>query len=381
MAKSKEVAGKATEILDFKAQLEKQDKAFPMMQILDNDGNIVDEEGLKKAELSDEALVQLFKNMLLSRQLDIRSMKLAKQGRMGFFGPTAGQEASQMASSFAFKEEDFLYPGYRDIPEIVVKGWPIWKALLWSRGHQEGNVYTTEDGKPVNSWFPQIIIGAQYVEAAGTALAMKKRGKETVTYVYTGDGGSSQGDTYEGINFASAYKAPLIAFIQNNGYAISTPRHTQTAAKHLAAKGWAVGVPSIVVDGNDAIAMYLAAKEARAWAVAGNGPVVIETITNRLEPHSTAGDDPLRYRTQEELDDWWKKEPLLRMRKYLTTKGIWNEKKEEEYIAELDAHIDEQIKIADNIGKQKISTFIKNTLEVPGYAMKEQIAKFESEGK
>ncbi|MDR2977704.1 MAG: thiamine pyrophosphate-dependent dehydrogenase E1 component subunit alpha [Streptococcaceae bacterium] len=369
------------EILDFRKQINLQDTAFPMLQILDNNGKIVDEDGLKRAGLSDDELVQLFKNMLLSRQIDIRCMKLAKQGRMGFFGPTAGQEASQMASAFAFKEQDWLFPGYRDLPQIYSKGWPVWKGLLWSRGHQLGNEYTTDDGKPVNSWFPQIIIGAQYVEAAGVALGLKKKKQDAVAFVYTGDGGSSQGDTYEGLNFASSFKAPLVAFIQNNGYAISTPRKVQTAAQHLAAKGWAVGAPSIVVDGNDAIAMYLAAKEARAWAVAGNGPVVIETITDRLEPHSTAGDDPLRYRTQAEIDSWWKKEPLIRMRKFLTCKKLWDEKKENDYIAELDAMIDENVKKANGVEKQKISSFIKNTLEVPGQVMTEQIKKFESEGK
>lgn len=369
------------QILDFKAQLELQDTTFPMLQILNEEGKIVDEDGLKRAGLSDEKLVELFKSMLFARQVDIRSMKLAKQGRMGFFGPHAGQEASQMASSFAFTDEDWLFPGYRDLPQIYAKGWPIWKGLLWSRGHQLGNEYTTDDGKPVNSWFPQIIIGAQYVEAAGVALGLKKRKKDAVAFVYTGDGGSSQGDTYEGINFAGAYKAPLVAFIQNNGYAISTPRSLQSAAPHLAAKGWAAGAPSIVVDGMDAIAMYLASKEARAWAVAGNGPVVIEAITNRLEPHSTAGDDPLRYRTKEDIEAWWKKEPLVRMRNFLTEKGLWDTKKEEAYIAELDAGIDADIKKANNVEKQKISSFIKNTLEVPSQAMAEQIAKFESEGK
>lgn len=372
---------KSSKILDFKAQLELQESVFPMLQILNEEGKIVDEEGLKRANLSNEEMIQLFKNMLFSRQIDVRCMKLAKQGRMGFFGPTAGQEASQMASAFAFREQDWLFPGYRDLPQIYSKGWPIWKGLLWSRGHQLGNEYTTEEGKTVNSWFPQIIIGAQYIQAAGVALGMKKKNEDAVAFVYTGDGGSSQGDTYEGINFAAAYKAPLIAYIQNNGFAISTPRDLQTAASHLAAKGWAAGVPSIVVDGNDAFAMYLASKEARAWATAGNGPVVIETITNRLEPHSTAGDDPLRYRSQEGLDEWWKKDPLIRFRTYLTDLGYWNEQIEADYISELDAHIDGEIKKANAVDKQKISSFIKNTLEVPSQVMVEQIAKFESEGK
>lgn len=368
-------------ILDFSGQLALQDETFPTLQILNPAGEIVDEAGLARADLSSEDLVQIMQRMLLSRQLDIRSTKLAKQGRFGFFAPTAGQEASQMVSSYAFNDNDWLMPGYRDIPQIIVKGWPIWKAILWSRGHVLGNVFTTADDQPVNAWMPQIIIGAQYVEAAGIGLGLKKRQKDAVAYAYTGDGGSSQGDFYEGVNFAGAYQANAVFFIQNNGYAISTPRGLQTAATHLAAKGWAAGVPSVVVDGNDPIAVYLAAKEARQWAVSGNGPVLIETLTDRLEPHSTAGDDPLRYRTQDDIDAWWAKEPLIRMRQFMTDQGIWDEAKETAYIAEVNALIDEQIKIADNVPKQKISDFIKNTLEVPSYAMTEQIAKFESEGK
>ena len=209
----------------------------------------------------------------------------------------------------------------------------------------------------------------------------KKRKKDAVAFVYTGDGGSSQGDTYEGINFAGAYKAPLVAFIQNNGYAISTPRSLQSAAPHLAAKGWAAGAPSIVVDGMDAIAMYLASKEARAWAVAGNGPVVIEAITNRLEPHSTAGDDPLRYRTKEDIEAWWKKEPLVRMRNFLTEKALWIQRKRKLILLNLMQVLMPTLRKPTMLKNKKISSFIKNTLEVPSQAMAEQIAKFESEGK
>ncbi|WP_439425640.1 thiamine pyrophosphate-dependent dehydrogenase E1 component subunit alpha [Oenococcus alcoholitolerans] len=368
-------------ILDFPAQLKLQDELFPTLKVLDNEGNLLDPEAFKRSELSDDDLIELFKRMLLSRQLDIRSTKLAKQGRFGFFAPTAGQEASQMASSFAFKDQDWLFPGYRDIPEIVVKGWPIWKAVLWSRGHVLGNVFETDDGKPVNSWFPQIIIGAHYIEAAGVALALKKKKADAVAYAYTGDGGSSQGDFYEGVNFAGSFHANAVFFIQNNGFAISVPRAVQSAAPHLAAKGWAAGVPSLVVDGQDALAVYLAAKEAREWAVSGKGPVLIETMTDRFEPHSTAGDDPLRYRTKDEIAKWWQKDPLIRMRKFLTSKGIWDEDKEKAYIDQVDQRITDDVKKADNVSKQKISDFIKNTLEVPGFAAKEQIKKFESEGK
>lgn len=369
------------QVLDFAGQLQTQADYFKTLRVLDNDGTLLDEAAFARTELTDDDLKAIMKRMLFNRQLDIRSTKLAKQGRFGFFAPTAGQEASQMASAYAFTKDDWLFPGYRDIPQVIDKGWPVWKAILWSRGHVKGNEFTNADNEPINSWVPQIIIGAQYVEAAGVGLGLKKRQKNAVAYTYTGDGGTSQGDFYEGINFAAAYKANVVFFVQNNGYAISTPRELQTAAPHLAAKGWAAGVPSLVVDGNDALAMYLAAKEARAWASSGHGPVVIEALTNRLEPHSTAGDDPLRYRSKEDIAESWQKEPLIRMRKFITNKGIWDEAQETAYIAEVDSYIDEQIKIADNIDKQKVSDFLKNTLAVPGQAMQEQIARFESEGK
>lgn len=363
------------DILDFKAQLERQDSEFKTFQILNNKGKIVDKQALEKVGLKDDQLVELMKQMVLSRTLNDHSTRLAKQGRLGFFAPTAGQEASQVASNYAFDSEDYVMPGYRDVPQLVLKGLPIYKAFLWSRGHYEGNEFGD-----VKGWFPQIIIGAQYVETAGIALGFKKRGKKNVAYTYTGDGGTSQGDFYEGMNFAGHYQAPAVFFVQNNGFAISTPRHTQTAAKHLAAKGWAAGLPSIVVDGMDPLAVYLAAKTARQWALE-NGPVLIETLTNRFGPHSMSGDDPLRYRSQEDIDEWLKMDPLIRFRKYLGDKGLWNEKTEESWVKEVNQQIDEAVKQADNVEKQKVSDFIKQTLAQPGQAQQEQIAHFESEGK
>ncbi len=349
-----------------------------MLSVLNNDGQIVDEEALKRADLSDEDLVNIIKRMLLSRQLDIRSTKLAKQGRFGFFAPTAGQEASQMASSYAFNDDDWLMPGYRDIPEIVVKGWPIWKAILWSRGHALGNEFTTEEGKPVNAWMPQIIIGAQYVEAAGIALGLKKRNKDAVAYAYTGDGGTSQGDFYEGINFAGSYHANAIFVVQNNGWAISTPRSLQTAAKTLAQKAVAAGIPGIQVDGMDPLAVYAVTKKAREYVVAGNGPVLIETICYRYGPHTLSGDDPKRYQPEGSMEPWLKKDPLIRMRNYLTEKGLWSEEKEQEVEEKAKEDVKAAIKEADAVPKQKVSTFLKNMFEVAPASIQEQIDAYEA---
>ena len=245
--------------IDFEALLEKVNADFPTYQVLDKDGNVVNPDLMP--ELSDDELVELMTQMVWSRVLHQRSTALNRQGRLGFYAPTAGQEASQLASHFAFEKEDVLLPGYRDVPQLVQHGLPLAEAFLWSRGHVAGNLYP-EDLKALP---PQIIIGAQYVQAAGVALGLKKRNKKNVVFTYTGDGGSSQGDFYEAINIAGAYKANAVFYIQNNGFAISTPRHKQSSAMTLAQKAVAAGIPGIQVDGMDPRAVYAVSKLARDW--------------------------------------------------------------------------------------------------------------------
>ena len=199
--------------LDFQAILEQVNADFPTYQALDKDGKIVNPDLVP--DLSDDELVELMTRMVWSRVLDQRSTALNRQGRLGFFAPTAGQEASQLASHFAFEKEDVLLPGYRDVPQLIQHGLPLKEAFLWSRGHVAGNLYPED----LQALPPQIIIGAQYVQAAGVALGLKKRNKKNVVFTYTGDGGSSQGDFYEAINFAGAYHANAVFYIQNNGFA------------------------------------------------------------------------------------------------------------------------------------------------------------------
>ncbi|RXK18846.1 pyruvate dehydrogenase (acetyl-transferring) E1 component subunit alpha [Macrococcus sp. DPC7161] len=322
---------------------------FEVVQVLDLDGNVVNEDLMP--DLSDEQLVELMTRMVWTRVLDQRSVALNRQGRLGFYAPTAGQEASQLASSYALEQQDYILPGYRDVPQLIWQGLPLTKAFLWSRGHFVGS----QMPENVRALAPQIIIGAQYVQTAGVALGLKKRGEQAVAITYTGDGGSSQGDFYEGINFASAFKAPAIFVIQNNNYAISTPRSKQTGAKTLAQKAVAVGIPGIVVDGMDALAVYAVTKEARDRAIAGEGPTLIETMTYRYGPHTMAGDDPTRYRTSDEDAEWVKKDPLVRFRKFLEAKGLWNEEKENEIIEKAKEDIKAAIKEADATPKQTVS--------------------------
>ncbi|WP_144509418.1 pyruvate dehydrogenase (acetyl-transferring) E1 component subunit alpha [Bacillus sp. FJAT-22090] len=364
------MAAKKSPQLDPKKTLQEIEEKFEMFQILNEEGKIVNEEA--NPNLSDEELVELMSRMVFTRILDQRSISLNRQGRLGFYAPTAGQEASQLASQFALEKEDFILPGYRDVPQIVWHGLPLWQAFLFSRGHFMGN-QIPED---VNVFPPQIIIGAQFIQAAGVALGMQKRGKKAIAITYTGDGGSSQGDFYEGINFAGAYRSPAVFIVQNNQYAISTPRELQTSAKTIAQKGIAAGIPSVQVDGMDPLAVYVATKDARERAINGEGPSLIETVCYRFGPHTMAGDDPTRYRTSDTDSAWEKKDPLVRFRTYLEAKGIWNQEKEEEIIEKAKEEIKEAIKKADAAPKQKVTDLINIMYEENPYNLDEQLAYY-----
>ncbi|XKH51552.1 pyruvate dehydrogenase (acetyl-transferring) E1 component subunit alpha [Chryseomicrobium palamuruense] len=346
------------------------EEKFEMVQVLDEEGNVVNEDLMP--DLSDEQLVELMSRMVYTRILDQRSISLNRQGRLGFYAPTAGQEASQLASQFALEKEDFILPGYRDVPQIVWHGLPLYQAFLFSRGHFMGN----QIPEGVNVFPPQIIIGAQYVQAAGVAMGFQKKGQKAVAVTYTGDGGSSQGDFYEGLNFAGAYKVPAIFFVQNNQFAISTPRSLQTAAKTIAQKGVAAGLPSILVDGMDALAVYAVTKQARERAVAGEGPTFIEALCYRYGPHTMAGDDPTRYRTSETDSEWEKRDPLIRFRTFLTNKGLWTEEKENEVIERAKEEIKEAVKKADAAPKQKVTDLIDIMYDENPYNLDEQKAYY-----
>ncbi|UJL48229.1 pyruvate dehydrogenase (acetyl-transferring) E1 component subunit alpha [Virgibacillus sp. NKC19-16] len=341
-----------------------------MFQVLNEDGEIVNKDDMP--DLSDEELKELMRRMVYTRILDQRSIALNRQGRLGFYAPTAGQEASQLGSQFALEQDDFLLPGYRDVPQLIWQGLPLYQAFLFSKGHFHGN-QMPED---VHALSPQIIIGAQYVQTAGVALGMKLRGKKTVAVTYTGDGGTSQGDFYEGINFAGAYGAPAIFFVQNNYFAISVPVEKQSSTKTLAQKSVAAGIEGIQVDGMDVLAVYAVTKHARERAINGDGPMLIETLTYRYGPHTMSGDDPTRYRTDELNDEWEKKDPIVRFRTFLEDKGIWSEEEENKVVEDAKEDIKKAIKEADNYPKQKVTDLIGNMYEELPVNLQEQMEEY-----
>lgn len=362
MAKSK---------IDFAKILKQESAEFKTIQVLDESGKIVNAD--LDPELTDDELVDLLSKMVFARTLDQRATALNRQGRLGFYAPSAGHEASQVGSELAMQKDDFILPRYRDLVELVLHGLPLYKGFLWSRGHQEGNNYPADFA----ALPPQIIIGAQYVQAAGVALGLKKNKSSQVAYSYTGDGGTSQGDFYEGMNFAGHFRAPAVFVVENNGFAISVPRSQQTAAKTLAQKAVAAGIPGIAVDGMDALGVYQVMKSAREWAAAGNGPVLIETLTYRYGPHTLSGDDPKRYRSAEMDELWHQRDPLMRMRTYLGNKGLWSQEKEDKLVEQYKDEIKQAVNQADQVAKQKVSEFLKNTFEDSPQNIQEQIKTYE----
>lgn len=353
-------------------QLEKVEEQFEMFQILSPDGEVVNKDDMP--DLSDDELKELMHRMVYTRVWDQRAVSLNRQGRLGFYAPTAGQEASMLASQFALDSEDWIVPSYRDVPQIVWHGLPLYQAFLYSKGHFKGG-QIPED---LHVMMPQIIIGAQITQTAGIAFGLKKRGKKNIAITYSGDGSTSQGDFYEGLNFAGTYGAQALFVVQNNQFAISVPVEHQTAAKTLAQKALAAGIPGHRVDGMDPLAMYVATKKARERILENSQPELIEAITYRYGPHTMSGDDPTRYRTEEMENEWEKRDPLVRFRKFLKDKDLWSDDEEEKVVEQAKDEIKEALKKADETPKQKVTDLLKIMYNENPKNVEEQLEEYEA---
>ena len=340
------------------------------LSILSPEGEVVNPDLMP--ELTDEQLKEMMYRMVFTRTWDERAVNLGRQGRLGFYAPVSGQEASMVGSEYALNKDDFVCPGYRDMPQIVWHGLPLYQAFLYSRGHQHGG-QIPED---VHVLMPQIIIGAQILHATGVAMAFKKKGEKRVAITYTGDGGSSEGDFYEGMNFAGVYKLPVIYAVQNNGYAITTPFSKQTAAESIAHKAVAAGIKGVQVDGMDILAVYKAVKDAAERGRNGEGATLIEILTYRFRPHSMA-DDTSKYRTKEEEQEWSLKDPLVRFGKFLEGKGLWSDEDTARVKEEAKATVNEQIKKAEATEKMTVGGLIDSMFETTPQHLEEQKADFE----
>lgn len=293
------------------------------VQILDENG-VLDEK-LSRDTLSDEQVVFLYEKMVEFRRLDEMAFTLQRSGRMYTYPQNKGQEAAALGSGFALRKGlDWLVPCYRENGALFLHGLPPEMVFLHWMGDERGNAIPAG----VNVTPIAIPIGTQMLHATGMAWAFKMKKEDRVVCTYFGDGATSEGDFHEAMNFATAFKVPCIFFCQNNQWAISVPREQQMASETVAQKAVAYGARGVQVDGNDLFAVYKATVEARDRARAGEGPTLIEAVTYRLGDHTTA-DDARRYRDTDEVQAWAQKDPIIRLRKYLDAKGLWNEEKQQ----------------------------------------------------
>lgn len=289
-------------------------------------------------KVSDADWCKLYKTMLLTRRLDERCLHMQRQGRIGTYGPCKGQEASPLGFAYAMKKEDWFVPSYRELSAFLWRGWDIGRYMLWWGGHEEGS-RIPED---INDLPICVPIASQCQYAMGIAWGCKLRNDKTVCVCFVGDGGTSQGDFHEAMNFATVYKVPLVMVVQNNQWAISLPREKQTASPTIAQKAIAYGLPALQIDGNDMLAVIAAAREAIEKARKGGGPSLIEAVTYRLSMHTTA-DDPKKYRSEEEVKKWEARDPLPRFRNYLLKKKVLDDKVEAAIEAEIRQQLDEAV--------------------------------------
>jgi pyruvate dehydrogenase E1 component alpha subunit len=268
---------------------------------------------------------ELLAGMIAARVANRRMFSLQRQGRTGTFAPIEGEEASVVGAVAAFEPAtDWVVPYYRELlglgrygPEV------LYRYALYQRGHPGGGHLP----EGVRVLFPQISLAAQLPHAVGLAWGRQLRGASGVVLAFCGDGASSEGDFAESLNLAGVRRAPVVFWLKNNGWAISTPLAAQTAAPSWAGRGPAYGMPGVRVDGNDALAVAAVAAAARAHAAAGRGPVLVEAVTYRMGPHTTA-DDPLRYVPAEERARWAAADPIGRLRAVLGAAGRWDDTQE-----------------------------------------------------
>lgn len=336
-------------------------------RVLDANGALL--EGAD-APLSGAAVLEGYRWMLLSRTLDERAVSLQRQGRIGTYSAVYGQEASVVGVSLALDPvRDWIVPQYRETPALVRHGMPLSTLLLYYIGNPVGG--RVPDGvllAPV-----QISLAAQLPQAVGLALGLKMQRRDGVVVTFCGDGASSEGDFHEALNLAGVVQAPVVFVVQNNGYAISTPRSKQTAARSFAVRAEGYGMPGVKVDGNDLLAVYAVAREAVERARAGGGPTLIESQTYRLFPHNTA-DDQSRYVPPEELEVRRREDPLPRLRGYLTGAGLLDEARDQELRASVAAEVAEAIAAAEAHPKPTASQLFDHVYARPGLRSERQRA-------
>lgn len=292
--------------------------------------------------MTDDAVVDALRYMTLARTFDDRATSLQRQGRFGTFSSVRGQEASVVgAASTLDPSKDWIVPQYRELPALLRHGLPLENFARYFMGNPAGTAIP--DG--VRTLPIQISLAAQLPQAVGLAWGLRRQGGDGVVLTYFGDGASSEGDFHESLNLAGVTGAPTVFFLQNNGWAISTPRAAQTAAPTLAGRASGYGVEGVVVDGNDLLAVHQVTAEAVDRARAGAGPTLIESLTWRAGAHNTA-DDPTRYVDPGVAEEWSERDPVTRVQRYLRARGVLDDTGFDRLAAQCAAEVERALAVA-----------------------------------
>jgi 2-oxoisovalerate dehydrogenase E1 component alpha subunit len=298
-------------------------REFPLHRVLGEDGRIVGDPDA--VTLTDVEVLGLYRWMVLERTLDERMVTLQRQGRIGFYIGSIGEEAAVFGAAAAMDPRDWLFPCYREHGAALLRGMPLATFLCELLGNA-GDAMKGRQMPCHEAWSPGRFasisspISTQISHAVGAAWAARLRGDDMVPLVWFGEGGTSAADFHAGLNFAAVRRIGVVFVCRNNGWAISVPRERQTGSETIAQKAIAYGMAGERVDGNDLLAVHEAVSRARARAAVGEGPTLIEAVTYRLEGHSTS-DDPRAYRPAEQVEPWKERDPILRIRRYLGRRG------------------------------------------------------------
>lgn len=338
-----------------------------MFQVMDNNGKVINKEWFP--DLSDEEIVRLYKDMLFVRTLDFMIVSYQRQGRLYTYPPNYGQEAIGVAAGRVMRPDDWLVPAFRELGAYLAKGVTMKEIFMFNMGYEEGLKFSE-----ANHVLPfSVPIASQLLHATGIGYAAKFQEKDEVVFTFCGDGGTSEGDFHEALNFAGVWKVPVVFVVQNNQYAISVPVKMQTASVNIAVKSKAYGIRGIKVDGNDIFAMLAALRTAHEYARTEKQAVLIEAVTYRKGAHTTS-DDPTKYRTSEEEKEWDLKDPLRRLRLFLEKKKLWSDADEERLTDEYKKEIDRQFAETEKSVQYPLEDVFRYTyVEMPQVLRDQQI--------
>lgn len=339
-----------------------------LARVIDRHGEVVG----PLPDLSDGKLVEMYEWMVRSRVFDRRATAAQRQGRLGTYAVLEGHEAVQIGSGAAFRDDDFIYPGYREHGLQLARGIPAEVVLSYWRGLP--NAMWDQDR--FNQMVVTVPIATHLPHAVGHAYAKRQRGEPIVTAAYLGDGGTSESDFHSALNFAGVWQAPTVFIISNNFYAISVPYEKQTASATIAQKATAYGMPGVRVDGMDVLAVYAATRDAVERAAGGEGPTLIEAVCYRFGPHATA-DDPHLYRTAEEEESFRPYDPLHRMRFFLERRGLWDEDRDDALRAEATESFNEALAAIEAIDEPPRSDIVRHAYHRIPDPLVEQIHRIE----